>query len=118
MIARKERLEEFMRRLESAPPASTFNEAYELVCKTINAVEDELTTIPFNPEVARDQSRTDGRMYPPQLDNMRVVPDRDDVKRFRTRGHNTLIANNGAIQIWDITNVLIFSKNGADGKSI
>ena len=117
--SKADRLAEFMRRLESAPAASSFQAAFEIVCNTINAVEDELTTIPFDVAVSMDRSRTDGRMYPPRMDSMRAVGNRDDVKRFPTRGHTLLIGENGAIQIWDRTvRVLIFAKLGADGKGI
>jgi hypothetical protein len=115
IVSKFERLAEFMRRLNVAPAKSTFDDAYDLVCNTINAVEDELTSIPYDPS----KWQTDGRMYPPQLDNMSEVPGRDDVTRLRTRYHNILIANNGAIQIWDVRkSELILSKNGADGKGV
>jgi hypothetical protein len=116
MVASKtERLAEFIRRLREAPPVATFDEAYKLICDTINAVEDEMTTIPFDPS----KWQTDGRMYPPQFDNVRNVSGRSDVVRFRTRFHNIFIATNGAIQILDVNEeVLLFSKNGANGEGI
>ena len=114
IVSKKERLAEFIRRLESAPAASSFDGAYEFVCNTINAVEDELTAIPYDPS----KWQTDGRMYPPQIDNVRSVRGRKDVKRFRTRFHSLLIAENGAMQIWDVRGRLIFEKNGANGKGI
>ena len=47
---KSERLAEFFRRLDLAPGATTFEEAYRLLCDTLNAVEDEMTTTPFTPE--------------------------------------------------------------------
>jgi len=114
-----ERLAEFFRRLESAPALSSFEAAFELVCKTINEVEDEITTISFDETISQDLSRTDGRMYPPLMDSIRDVQDRNDVKRFPTRGHNQLIRENGAIQIWDRTkSIQLCEKRGADGEGI
>jgi hypothetical protein len=77
---------------------------------TLNQVEDEMTDIPYVPE----NWQFDGRMYPPQPDNVFDVEGHPNVRRFRTRFHHLLIADNGAIQIWD-TEELIFNKPGADG---
>lgn len=57
---KQERLAEFLRRLMAAPAASSFDEAYRQLCDILNAVEDELTSIPFDPA----NWQTDGRMYP------------------------------------------------------
>ena len=59
---KRERIEVFLGRLDAAPVASDADEAYRQVCDILNAVEDELTSIPFDPT----QWMTDGRMYPPQ----------------------------------------------------
>ena len=49
MDASKElRVQEFLDRLKDAPPASSAKEAYALICDTLNGVEDEFTSIPFN----------------------------------------------------------------------
>ncbi len=109
-----ERLAEFFSRLTTAPACSTFDEAYALICRTMVAVEDEMTTLPNNPPTWM----TDGRMYPPQMDNVRPVPGRPDVQRFRSRGHNTLIASNGAIKIESTTGKVFFSKPGADDHAV
>ena len=66
-VSKAERLAEVMRRLDCAPAASSFEAAFELTSETINAVEDELSGIPFDMAVSMDQSRTDGRMYPPRM---------------------------------------------------
>ncbi|WP_406693933.1 hypothetical protein V5E97_23115 [Singulisphaera sp. Ch08] len=60
---------------------------------------------------------TDGRMYPPQMDSLRKS-DRNDVKRFVSKGHSILIGDNGAIQIKLHSGVVIFAKSGANGREI
>lgn len=108
------RFEEFLRRLGAAPHASNFDEAYRQLCDILNAVEDEMTDIPFDPE----NWQNDGRMYPPQFDNVRPVPDRRDVRQLRSRGHRTLIADNGAIAIKDLSGTIVLAKPGSDGQSV
>ncbi|AGA28943.1 hypothetical protein [Singulisphaera acidiphila] len=109
-----ERLEEFRKRLTAAPACSDFDEAYHLICSTMNEVEDALTDIPNTPA----NWMVDGRMYPPQMDSVRGVEGRDDVMRFRSRGHNTLVGTNGSIAIQLLSGQVIFTKAGADGKEI
>jgi len=87
-------LAEFLRRLESAPSARTFEEAYSQISNILNEVEDELTAIPNHPE----NWQTDGRLYPPKLDNVRTVPDKAAIKRFRSVGHNTFIEETAALK--------------------
>ena len=73
-----------------------------------------MTSIPFDPA----NWQNDGRLYPPQPDSMRPIRGRGDVKRFRTRGHNILIGDNGAIEIRDLSGRVHISKPGADGRAI
>jgi hypothetical protein len=109
-----ERFEEFLRRLAAAPLASSFDEAYRQVCDILNDVENDMTSIPFDPP----NWMTDGRLYPPQVDNMRDLPGRSDVKQLRSRRHITLIAQNGAIEIQDSLGRAILVKPGTDGRVI
>ena len=109
-----ERFAEFLRRLGAAPAASGFGEAFQQLGDILNAVEEEMTSIPFDP--ANWQS--DGRMYPPQMDSVRAVPGRSDVKRFRSKSHNTLIGVNGAFEIRDLSGQPILTKPGADGQTL
>jgi len=111
---KSERFAEFQWRLLVAPSASGFAEAYRQISDTLNAVEDELTSIPPDPT----KWRTDGRMYPPQLDSLRSVAGRADVKRLVSKGHNTLIGDNGAIEIRELSGRTVLSKLGADGRGI
>ena len=115
MTSRKERLKEFMRRMKALEPKSTFDDAYEMLCDTLNEVEDEFSGVPYDPE----KWRTDGRLYPPQSDAFRDCEDHPSVVRMRTRGHNVFIASNGAIEIKALHgDGVIFEKLGADGKGV
>jgi hypothetical protein len=109
-----ERFAEFLRRIEAAPAASRFDEAFQQLSDILNAVEDEMTSIPFDPA----SWQIDGRMYPPQWDSLRSVSGRSDVRRFRSKAHNTLIGDNGAIEIRDLSGQTILTKPGADGRAI
>lgn len=73
-----------------------------------------MTDIVNNPETWK----SDGRMYPPQLDSLRPVQGRPDVTRFRTLGHYVDIAQNGAIVIARVGGPAVFVKGGADGKGV
>lgn len=113
--SKRERFAEFLRRLASAPPAATSLEAFQQLASVLNEVEDELTSIPFNP----DTWQTDGRMYPPQQDSIRVIDGHPNVKRFRSRSHNTFFGDNGAIEIRAVTGeTVIFTKPGADARGV
>jgi hypothetical protein len=114
VASRRQRLDEIYRRLAIAPPAGNEVEAMELLRFTVNAVEDELSGVPYDPR----NWRSDGRLYPPLDDSVREVAGRPHVKRFRSFRHNTFIAANGAIEIQTIDGAIEFSKRGADGKGV
>lgn len=85
------------------------------ISNILNEVEDQFTDIPYNPE----HWQTDGRLYPPQMDNMRSVNDHPLVKRFRSLGHNTFIGENGSIEIQKVKDKkIIFAKPGDDGRKV
>ena len=97
-----------------ANPANDENGAFELLCITLNEVEDELTNIPLSPNLWK----TDGRMYPPQADNKRKT-DNPEVIRYRSRSHNTFIGQNGAIKIVLINNgAILLNKPGSDNRKV
>ncbi|MBI3270244.1 MAG: hypothetical protein HYZ53_14635 [Planctomycetes bacterium] len=113
------RIAEFFRRLHAHPAARDFQEAWRQIETTLNQVEDELSGVPFNP----DAWRSDGRLYPPRLDSERRLSGHPNVRRFRHVGHNTLIRENGAIQIRvansePLAGEVLFSKGGADGREV
>lgn len=113
VASKRERLQEFLRRYDACPNAASYEEARTQLETILNEVEDELSNVPFNPA----SWLTDGRMYPPQDDSLRNVPNRPDVKRLRTRDHNIYIATNGAVRIEEVsTKVLFLDKPGKDGR--
>jgi hypothetical protein len=116
----RERLEKFYERLGAAPASSSRSEALALIVRVLNEVEDEMSGIPYNPEVYEDRSApTDGRMYPPLEDAAREVPGHPGVTRYRTRGHNIFISETGAIEIQDIrTQDTVFKKADSIGDCI
>jgi hypothetical protein len=113
VVSKAYRLEEFFRRLRTLPLAASFAEAMWQLETTLNAVEDDLTSIPYDPS----HWRSDGRLYPPQADNA-VETSRRDVRGFRSFRHQTLIGLNGSIDISEKAGKVVFSRPGADGKFI
>ncbi len=96
-------------------PARTGEEAKALLDATLNGTEDELSGVPNNPETWQ----TDGRMYPAQDDSAADVTGHPEVTSYRSRGHETLVRDNGAIEIREAkTKKLVFAKRGADGRGV
>ncbi len=85
---KRARLSLFYERLSAAPAASTHDEALKLLCDTLNGVEDEHSNSVFNP----DNWETDGRMYPPEVDNAFAVDGFSQVVRYRSARHIRLLA--------------------------
>ena len=75
MLPKVDRLRIILDRLASAPRAATHAEAFDQLADVIDAVEDELTHIPRDPNAWQ----SDGRIYPPQLDARRDVDGRPDL---------------------------------------
>ena len=98
-IPKRRRLAEIYRRLKSAPAAAAADEVFRQLSGIINEVEDEWTATPYDPS----SWRSDGRVYPPQGDNVHSVPEHPHVVRYRTAKHNVFIGANGAIEIQSTT---------------
>ncbi len=117
--SKKERFAKFVRRLQAAAAARTFDEARLQLADILNAVEDELTDIPPHPEAWQ----SDGRMYPPHDDFEKLSP-HPAWRRFRSLAHTTLIGANGSIRILEVprppkdwtTGPVVLDKPGADGR--
>ena len=109
------RLTLFYERLKAAPAAGTRDQAYALLSDTLNAVEDEYSDMPNNPQ----NWQTDGRLYPPQTDRVFAVDNFPAVLRYNSFKHDTYIASNGAIEIRVIsTGAVDFTKAGSNGKGV
>jgi hypothetical protein len=122
VLTKGQRLRLFVDRLRGQPGASSKAEALQQIRDTMNAVEDAHSGAPNEPA----NHETDGRMYPPQDDAARPVVNRPDVTRYRSKGHNTFIRDNGAIEIRpadagngpDGAGRATFTKPGADGRGV
>jgi len=112
--SKSERLREFFRRLARAPSASSEVDALALIEEHMSQVEDELTDLKNDP----NQWRVIDRLFPPRPDNRRSVPNHSKIARYRSRGHNTFIGENGAIEIRTLKGDVEFTKKGADGKEV
>jgi hypothetical protein len=83
--------------------------------KTLNAVEDEYSGVPFNLE----NSSSDGRMYPPLDDRRKAISTNPRIERFESAGHFTLIGENGAIRIvFRLDGRVFLDKPGRDERTI
>lgn len=112
---KKARTELFFVRLRAAPACGSVEDALEQVAQVLNRIEDEFTSIPFNP----DTWDSDGRMYPPQEDRRRDVPGHPDIRRYRSVGHNIWVADNGAIRITLANGTTVcLDKPGLDSRTI
>jgi len=109
-----ERIATFFERLQDAPAQESAASALELLRQTLNAVEDELTDIPYNPE----HWQTDGRLYPPRDDAARSVDGYPQITRYRSRAHNAYVAANGAIEIRDDNDNVVLVKPAANGEGV
>lgn len=108
------RLAEVFRRLAAIPDAASAEEVLAQFATILNQVEDELTSIPYDPE----NWFVDGRLYPPQTDSARPVAGHPLVVRYRNRKHNTFVGANGSMEVQGIDGYVHFQKPGADGRSV
>ena len=112
--SKQERLNEFFHRLSKQKRARDAAEARNQLTDTMNEVENEMTSILYDPA----KWESDGRLYPPLDNSLRKVPGRTDVVRFRHVAHNTFIGSNGSIEIQDLKGIVLFRKAGSDGKGV
>ena len=103
----------FLQRLEAAPPAKSADEAFDLLARTLNAVEDEFSGVPYRPE----HWRTDGRMYPPHEESRVKCPERPSLRKYRSKGHYDFIGRNGSIRVETLDAEVLLDKPGQDGRT-
>lgn len=114
-VPKAQRLQEVYRRLAHAPAAETFTEMRDQMNDVLNAVEDQLTGIPYDPHCWE----TDGRLYPVQDDNVYGVEGSPRITLLRARRSSIYIGDNGAIEIQDVVSgAVVFSKPGSDGRGV
>ena len=102
-----------LERLMKAPLCRSHDEAYALVSRELNAIEDEYSGGPSEPE----KWESDGRLYVPQRDNASLSPGHRGVIRYRSRSHWIFAADNGALLIQEIpTDRVVLERPGADGR--
>jgi hypothetical protein len=93
-VSRGQRLDEYYNRLRQQSPSANADEALERISRTLDDVEDDISGIPRgNPPPP--PSMPDGRMYPPQADN--IVRHGDGSITARTRGHTIEIGSDGSV---------------------
>src|SRR5437764_3144403 len=90
----QERLAVFVRRLEAASPGSSAEEAMNLVCHLIEAVEDEFCSVPRQDPPPLGFT---GRMYAPRPDRTRQLP--GGVLVAEARRHRIYCHRDGSIRI-------------------
>lgn len=113
-MEKHERFQLFINNLKFSEPASSSEDAFDLLSNTLNKVEDECSSIPYAPT----QWMIDGRMYPPQQDN-KSSTDNPNIDRYRNKDHNTYIGSNGSIKIVNIRNKkIVINKIGKDERKV
>jgi RHS repeat-associated protein len=110
-LTRGQRLAEYFNRLRGQPASRTADEALDRIGRTLDEVEDALSGVPRkNPPPP--PKMPDGRMYPPQADN--IVRNADGSISARTAGHRIQIGADGSITIRNIeTGGIDFHQPGA-----
>jgi hypothetical protein len=104
----QQRVAEFLKRLEAAGPVATSSEAFGLVCRLLEEVENEFCPIP---PVPTPGLRYTGRMYAPQEDHIRRRPNGTIVAD--ARHHRVFCHPNGDIVIeYMPSKATVFYKKG------
>jgi hypothetical protein len=98
-LTRGQRLGEYFDRLGKQPASRTAEEALGRVGRTLDEVEDALSGIPKKTPPPPPKM-PDGRMYPPQADN--IIRNPDGSISARTAGHRIEIGADGSITIRNI----------------
>lgn len=115
ILPKAERFKMFIALLENLPGAGSEDEARMQLARTLNTIEDAHSGVPFDPA----NWRTDGRMYPVQDDSASDVSGYPNVTAYRSRGHETFIATNGALEIRRVDDGYVeIRKPGSHGRDV
>jgi hypothetical protein len=110
-LTKYERLELIYKQLALEPACSSFEEAYILLSRTINKIEDDFSGIPYN----IDKSKYDNRIYPPFEDSRKLRYDHNDIVCYRNKANYTYFSKTGAITVLDLSGKIVFEKPNNDG---
>jgi hypothetical protein len=113
-VPKRYRLQEIYRRLTQVPAAGTFDEMRAQLADVINAVEDQLTGIPYDPA----NWRNDERIYPVYDDNVFDVAGHPRVTLLRAKKNLVYIGDNGSAEIRNASGDVAFRKPGRDGLGV
>lgn len=109
------RLQEFYRRLGAQTPSSNAEDALRRVNDTLDEVENLYSGIPKKVP-SPPPSMPDGRMYPPQMDNIKRHV--DGSMTAGTRRHTITLGNDGSIAIGNrSTGQIEFHQPGLGGRN-
>src|SRR5205085_9113100 len=84
-------------RLRTAPAAKSAEEAFGLICRTLEEVENEFCPVPKKHPPPRG---FDGRMYLPQRDRIEFIE--DGAWWIETRRHRIRIERGGSFRIFHV----------------
>ena len=113
MLSKAERIELIFEAIGAAPCCNSADEVLDLIKREMNAVEDAHSGVPENPE----NWQTDGRLYPPQEDHRRGDP-APGLRRYRSKGHVSLISDDGALKILALDQTVVFQKKSCSGSEV
>jgi hypothetical protein len=106
------RLKLFFEKLEQAPPCGSYEIAYNLLCKTLNEVENEYSGV--KDDITNYMN--DNRLYPPLEDSIMNYKNREDLICFRNKRNYTFFSKTGSITITDFSYKILFEKADIYGK--
>lgn len=122
-MEKRERLIEFIKRMEAAPAVATADAAMASLLAIMEAVEDEFSGVPNDPT----GPNADQRMFPPLDEKYSfAIPGREDLRGFFHVDHETIFGANGEILIRtrrtrrnpNAEIRVLLNKPGIDGKTV
>ena len=112
---KRRQVEELYRRLKTAKPTKTDEEALLLIAQLMREIGDEMTNEPYDPTRWKEHDRN----YPPQGDSEQLPSEVEGARVFWTLRHEVIVGFNGAIVMRKKKTFEVeFSKAGHDGREI